>query len=127
MANEITLNLGLRAAKDGVEIVRQINGLNRDWATAGYSANVQTISNTAHEALGVGADVATAGYCWLRNLDEDHYIDVGLDVSATFYGLVRLGPGEAALLPVSTTSLYARAQTGTGTSPAKLEFIVLAD
>lgn len=123
MADEITINAFMRAAKGGLEIARQQNGLNRDMAGQAYSAEVQTIGFAAHEALDIGADLATASYAWFRNLDETNFVEVGLEVSAAFEPFIKLLPGEVALVPLATVALYAQADTGA----VKLEFIILAN
>lgn len=129
MANEIVINTFIRAAKGKLELARQVQGLNRDMSGSGYSVGVQTISNVSHEALEVGTDIAAAGYAFFRNVDDDegNFVEVGVeDGGGTFIPLIKLQPGDVALLPLSTTSVYARAYTGTGSAPVPLEFFVLS-
>lgn len=128
MANEIVVNTFIRVAKGKLELARQVQGLNRDMAGSGYSVGVQEISNVSHEAVEIGSDLSP-GYAFFRNVDDDdgNYVEVGVeDGGSTFIPLIKLQPGDVALLPLSTTSVYARAYTGTGSAPVPLEFFVLS-
>lgn len=81
----------------------------------------QTIGTTA-EAL-VMTDVSSAGAAYFLNTDSTNYVDVGVDVGGTFYGLIRLMPGKFAFCPrLATNAPYARANT----SSVALEFIIFS-
>lgn len=53
----------------------------------------QTIGFAAHEALTI-TDITTLGVCFFWNRDATNYVELGVDVGATFYPFVRLNAGE---------------------------------
>ena len=123
MANEITINLSISAVKGFLSAYRAVQPLRVTLAGTRYSAGVQSIGFAAHEAVVIGSDVGTEGYAWFRNLDADNYVQLGRDVSGTFYPLVKLKPGEAAILRLATDAVYAQAAVGA----VNLETLILED
>ena len=77
--------------------------------TQGKAAGIQVVGTT-HETLDVG-DVATNGWLIVQNLDATNFVELGRDVSAAFYGVVRVEPGEVAVLRLSQATIYAQADT----------------
>jgi hypothetical protein len=77
--------------------------------TQGKAGGIQVVGTT-HEALDVG-DVATNGWIIAQNLDATNFVELGRDVSAAFYGTVRIEPGEIAALRLSQATIYAQADT----------------
>lgn len=117
MANEITAIAGLTAVKSDLRL--SIPALSKQFTMSGtyYSAGVQLVGTT-HELLVVSADLVTAGWCWFKNVDPTNFVEVGIDAAGTFHPLLKLLAGEFALCPLTTKSIYARANT----AAAKLEF-----
>jgi hypothetical protein len=120
MANELTLTLSMSASK-GFLVSRSAASLRRDISGDSYAAGVQAIGFAAHEAVVIAAEVATAGFCWFKNLDATNFVQIGVDVGAAFYPLVKLLPGDCAIVPLATTTLYAKADT----AAVNLEFCLL--
>ena len=82
-----------------------------DQASALKAADVQIIGFSAHEALTL-ADVTTRGYAGFTNLDAANWVEIGVEVAATFYPVIRLLAGESGLFPLSpSVTLYAKADT----------------
>lgn len=77
--------------------------------TQGKAGGIQLVA-TSHEALDVG-DVATNGWLIVQNLDDTNFVEIGRDVSATFYGVVRVEAGEVAVFRLSQATIYAQADT----------------
>lgn len=76
----------------------------------GGGPGVQLVG-TAHVALNVSG-LLNLGLAYFKNLDDTNYVDIGVDVSATFHGLVRLKPGESCVMRLTATAApYARANT----------------
>jgi hypothetical protein len=75
-----------------------------------------------HEALDVG-DVATNGWFIAQNLDATNYIEIGVEVSSTFYGVIRIEPNEIVLCRLSQTTIYAKANT----AACKLDYLLYED
>jgi len=78
-----------------------------------YSAGVTTIPTTAAGTLIPinTTDVASGGVSKFTNTDGTNYADIGVQVSGTFYPLVRLKPGEVWVTRLAITAPYARAHT----------------
>jgi hypothetical protein len=83
-----------------------------DQVTALLVRNVQTIPFASHAALDLG-DVATPGWAVFKNLSTTDFVQVGIDVGATFYPFLTLEPGEQMPCHLGTTAPYALADTAT--------------
>lgn len=81
-------------------------------ATADYDAGVVEIPTTAG-GTNIPLGVTTPREAWFRNLDETNYIEIGVQVAATFYAFMRIEPlgWSPVTLGVGASALYARANT----------------
>lgn len=122
MANEISITVGMACTKDELVIKESTTTVRRDMAGTHAASIVQDIGTT-YEALDIPAELATLGYCYLKNVDATNYIEIGRDVGAAFYGVIRLKPGDIALVRFSAATMYGRANTAT----AKLRFSLLEE
>jgi hypothetical protein len=118
MANEITVVTKLIVVNGNYKEERSVSQYKRDQTTQGGIAQVQDVGTT-HELLDVG-DVGTEGMVHVRNLDSTNYVEIGVDVAATFYPVIKLSPGDPAVFPAGAT-LYARANT----AAVKLDSMIL--
>lgn len=110
MADEITTTFSLTYAKGESKLNIPGKQLQLDSASFPKISNTQTVGTTA-EALVLG-DVASCGAAYFVNTDSTNYVDIGVDVSGTFYGLIRLMPGDFAFAPrLATNAPQARANT----------------
>lgn len=122
MANEIQITTGLSCINGTFKYTTNVNNFRADQTTPGKSSNTQTIGFAAHEALGVGADLGTPGFAIFTNLDTTNYVQVGLDVSGTFYPVLKIMPGHSAgPLQLATSTLYAQANV----AAVELDFNIL--
>lgn len=121
MANEITLSTNLQLTNGGTKAGRNVSK-RISQSTARHSGNVQNIGTT-QEAVVVASDIATPGFASFVNLDATNYLEIGLVVSATFYPLAKLEPGEPAVFRLATGTFYAKANT----AACDLEVLILAD
>lgn len=121
MANEITITANLSAVKGSLS-VRKDSTLRVTMAGTASMDNVQNIG-TAYEQIVIPAEIATAGYAWVRNLDTTNYVEIGVVVAATFYPLMVLKAGEMSLVRFATTTFYAKANT----AAVNLEICLLQD
>ncbi len=121
MADEITTNFSLNYERGESKLQIPSRQQKVDASSAVKVGNTQTVGTT-HEALVLG-DVASCGGAWFCNLDATNYVDIGVDVSSTFYGLIRLMPGKSTFVPrLATNAPYARANT----SAVSLEYIIFS-
>ena len=114
MANEITITTGLVATSGNFLVQHSTLTKQATLTTATRSLNTQSITylGTAGAALVIAAGVAAAGgWAWFRNLDATNYISIGVQVAGTFYPLVRLNAGEAAVFRLGVITPYALANT----------------
>ena len=121
MANEISASVVLSATKGHLSVARRVSSR---FTLAGthYASQVQGIPHAAPEALAFPADVATKGWAFFRNTDTTNPVSIGpLDALAALIPVVTLQPGEFALIPLGTATLYAQATTAT----VALEWILL--
>lgn len=124
MADEITYSISLQAIKGNLSIKRDLLRQTVDMAGDAYSAQVQSIPTTAAgTAVDVASAVGTPGYAFFRNLDDTNFIDLGVQVTATFYPFVTLKAGEGCVLRLTDTTFHARADT----SAVLLESVVIED
>lgn len=109
MANEITITARLRAIKSYLSIDKN-QTINADLSATAVADVVQNIGTT-YEQIVLPAEVTAGGYAWFRNLDATNYVEIGVEVSAAFYPLVKLKAGEVAVLRLATATIFAKANT----------------
>lgn len=82
-----------------------------DMSGTDYVSGTQEIGNSSEEAIAEN-EVATAGYVFIRNLDDTNFVLVGLaDVSTSDDARpIKLKPGEIALFRANG-DIYAQADT----------------
>lgn len=109
MANEITYSSSISVTNGNLTsiVVNEVD--NADQSTARRIHNSQTIGTT-HEAIVMG-DLATPRWARFKNLDSTNFVEIGVEVAATFYPVVKLLAGEHAQLPLSDGTYYAQADT----------------
>lgn len=112
MANELTTRVG-SSLRNGTKIVPAHLETGRfDQATALTVAGEQTIGTGSHEAVTFG-DVTSRGWAEIKNLDATNYVQLGIEVAATFYPVHRIPPGgKEGFWLEPTVALYALANTG---------------
>lgn len=120
MANEIYYTLGLQVVNGN--LLLDINDLARTCDMAGtiIARDVKSVPTTAAGTALDLASISTQGFAHFINLDATNFIEIGVQVSGTFYPFVKLKAGEACLLPLGTSAPYARADT----SAVNLDFVV---
>jgi len=107
--NEITITTGLQVSKGSLTRLIPTRTFQADLAGTRVISNVQNVGTT-HEALVVG-DLASAGYCTITNLGTN-YAELGVDVSGTFYGVVRIdGAKSVGPFKLSSLTRHVRANT----------------
>lgn len=125
MANEIQYTWSLTVSKKSSNIPLVLNyGVSGKTATMTGTHVHDTVQDigTTHEAMVIPADVGTKGWGYLVNLDTTNYVEVGVDVAATFYPVVRVdADSEQPIRWAEGATLYARANTAT----VKLRFVVI--
>lgn len=109
MADEITIDARMRVANGFLNLDLKSTGAQWDMTGDNMSSQVQTIG-TSHETIEFG-DISTAGWAFFRNVDATNYVEIGRDVSSTFYPVIKLEPGEACVCRLASTAIYAQANT----------------
>ena len=114
MANEIKMQASLAINTTNFSESFQPGAISIDLASNKGDGGVQEISHSGAaaqgEALGVD-DVTVGGVCFFRNLDETNYVEIGFQVSSTFYPFLKLLPGEFSVGRLGNAAPYARANT----------------
>ena len=110
MADEVSLSYTLNINNNNLKYFASEN-YNADQSTLGGPSNgVQNIG-TSSEAIGI-TDITSLGFAKFKNLDLVNYVEVGIEVAATFYPVIKLLSGESCVVRLSpSTTLYARANT----------------
>lgn len=123
MANEISIQANLAVRKSFLTARRQQSrSFTLNAASPAKAAGIASIGFAAHEAIPMG-DVATAGWAWFENLDATNYVQIGVDVSAAFHPIIKLMPGEFAVVRLATNAPYAKANT----AAVKLDYEIFED
>ena len=116
MANEISLTTTFTLANNNLSY-SSTETFNADQAVLGGPSNGVQLIGTAYESLGV-TDITSLGWAKFKNLDNSNWIEVGLEISSTFYPFIRLLPGESVVVRLSpNVGLFAQSNT----TPARLE------
>lgn len=114
MAGEIKPRVSLDLANgdlDSLKIPMHNMSITQNTAAPARVGGTQTIGNAAHEAL-VVTDLTTLGWAHFRNRDATNYVEIGVDVAATFYPVVRLNAGESCIFRLAQgATVYAQANT----------------
>lgn len=114
MAKEITITQALTLANgelDSLTIPARTFWVTQNTAVPVRVGGNQTIGFAAHEALAL-TDITTNGWAYFRNRDAAHFVQIGVDVTGTFYPLVRLNAGESCMFRLSQgITPYAKADT----------------
>ena len=120
MASEITITAKLQLVKGNYENKITPTAHTFDQTGAGGYDNVHNIG-TSEESVGTFGDVATEGWCYIRNLDATNYVQIGF--ATTVYG-IRLEAGEPALFRCEPgLTLFLKANT----SACNVRIAVLED
>ena len=110
MANEISVTSTFSITNNNLTYSSS-ESFNADQSIQGGPSNGTQQIGTTHETIGV-TDITSLGWAVFKNLDNTNYIEVGVDVSATFYPFLRLLPGETVVVRVSPAiTLYAKANS----------------
>ena len=118
MSDELDLSFSVKFSKGGAEIPARRENLSVDITGDAFTHEVQEVG-TVEEELPQGADLGTPGYCFIKNLDDTNYVEVGLTGSYT----IKLKAGECALFRCAGASLYAKANT----AACLVEYIIVED
>jgi hypothetical protein len=111
MASEIAVNQRITATKGSITRTRN-RSFNADWTTATYAGTVQSIPTTAAGTALAFTGVTTGGWAYFINNDATNYVEIGVQTGGTtFLPLVKLLPGEMALLRLAVLTVFARANT----------------
>jgi len=115
MANEIRNTTSLTLTNGdiaGLTVPARTVQITQNTAVPARVGGTQTIGFAAHEALSI-TDLTTNGVAHFRNRDAANFVQIGVDVAATFYPLVRLNAGEEWVFRISQgITPYAQADTG---------------
>ena len=112
MADGIIVNLRVQSTKGNFTADRRVSALSVSMTGTGVDERVSSIGFAAHEQIAVNTDIGTKGWAFFRNLDATNFVEIGLDIAATFYPLIKLKAGEAAAFRLSNVDIYAQADTG---------------
>jgi hypothetical protein len=118
MANEVTYQFQILLSNGDLRDSYASNSQAADQATALLIRNVQNIG-TSDEALALG-DITTPGWAVFQNLDDTNYVEIGV---GSFTPVVKLKPGEQAILRLGTTAPRAQANT----AAVDLFYIIYSD
>jgi len=114
MADEITMTGSLTISATNFREQFSPGTISIDLASNKGDGGVQEISHSGTaaqgESLGV-TDVAVGGVCFFRNLDETNFVEIGFQVSSTFYPFLKLLPGEFSMGRLGNAAPFARANT----------------
>lgn len=125
MADEINYSLSIQFDKGNISIKREAQRQSVSVAGDAYSAQVQSIPTTAGgTAVAIASAVGTKGYAFFRNLDATNFVTLGVhDGSANYFAFAKLKPGEAGMIRLASSTIYALADTGA----VLLEAIIIED
>lgn len=105
MANELSIVVSVAFSKGGVNTQRS-ESISVTVEGDAFTHQVEAISTRAE--LDIGIAIGTTGYVFIKNLNADYYVDIGITTSYT----IRLNAGEIALFRAAG-ALFAVAESGT--------------
>ena len=119
MADEVTASAYLRVENSGGAFERYEAKTEFDQTGTNATYCIQEIGTSA-ENLTVVADIGSNGWGFFKNLHSSASIEIGVDVSATFYPFVKLLAGEFALIPLADSITV----QGKASATADLEYAI---
>lgn len=113
MANEISVSGSLSVTNGKFKYQSPQSGsLKFDQTTAG-GGNPGTVNiGTSDEVISLG-DISTPGWCWMKNLDDTNYVDIGPTSAGAIVPMIRMEAGETAGPFRLNPSLTLRGQANT--------------
>lgn len=109
MANEISMAASLIYSRSGVT-AQLSKSISITQSGTDMTQQTQSIGFASAELLDIGGDIGTTGYVMVANLDSTNFVELSLnDFTQKF---AKLRAGEFCILPVSTGTIYAKADTG---------------
>lgn len=111
MANEISITGILKCVNSaqGIDQEMKRENISADMAGDSYTRFTQTVG-TSEEALELGQDIGTPGYCMIRNLDATNFVSLR---RATAEGnCIKIRAGKFALFELAATAPFVIADTG---------------
>lgn len=115
MANEVSLTVRLLVKKPTTITLMDFSPGTLQFDMSGNNGDGHRIAvvPTTHGAVPIPTDVGTEGYAYFRNLDASNFIQIGVEVAATFYPLVKLKAGRVAVFPLAIQGAFWKADTAT--------------
>jgi hypothetical protein len=113
MANEITVTQQIQVTNDNFVFPKLGQTATRitQNAQGGGGPGYVIIGFAAEEDIAI-PDVTTLGWCWMKNLSDENYVDYGPKSAGAMVPFGRLKPGEIALLRL-VPGITIRAQANT--------------
>lgn len=105
MAGELSIVVSVAFNKGGISTQRS-ESISVDVAGEAFTHQVQTMPDS-NSALDVGTAVGTQGYLFIKNLDADYYVDIGITGSPS----ITLKPGEIAFFRAKA-AIFAEPESG---------------
>lgn len=110
MANEVAVQVSLQVTNGNLSFLKR-DSYNADQSAAGGPSNGVQEIGTSHELVSI-TDITNKGFVYFGNLDSTNFVEIGVDVTASFYPLAKLAAGESAVLRLSpSVAVYAKADT----------------
>lgn len=122
MSGEIKMTVGLTVNKGGLSVTFPTKTKSIDMSGTRSGDIVQDIGTT-HEAITIPSDLGTEGVTYFVNLDATNYVEIGVDVAAAFYPLLKIKPLEEYPFRLAIAAPYAKANT----APVKLRTFIAED
>ena len=108
--SNITTQSGIQISKGSLSVQFPLVSQTRTMTGNRVIRNVQAVGTT-HEALVVG-DLVSAGTAYFTNLDATNFVQIGVEVAATFYPVIKIEAGKTeGPFRIATLSLFAKADT----------------
>ena len=119
MADEISITGSMRL-ENGNDSMQKSFSFNADQSAVGGPSPGTLLVGTSQEAV-TPSDITSQGFVYFKNLDTVNFIEVGVEVSATFYPVIKLLPGEAVAVRLSpSVALFAKADTAAARLEAQI-------
>lgn len=110
MANEFSVTSSIKLVNGNDSYTRTISFNADQTAVGGPSPGVLSIGTT-HEAV-APTDISNLGWAVFKNLDTTNFVEIGVEVTSSFFPLLKLLPGEQVQVRLSPSILlFAKADT----------------
>lgn len=110
MANEVQVQMSLRASKNGASVTTGSISENITMSGTDMLQTTQNIASSGWNAISFGSITGVPSKVFIKNLDSTNYVELATD-NAGANKFIKIGAGGTELFSPSSATIYAKANS----------------